>query len=95
MQWVSLNHARLFFQSIVLQVLLIFLLRVRFGLFNKTFTGVLMACLLSAFLALLQEGLQLFIPSRTPSPTDIYCFTAGGAMGLWLKFEGSNKSFEN
>ncbi len=35
-------------------------------------------------LGLLLEAGQLFMPTRTPSVTDVFCFAAGGALGGWL-----------
>lgn len=80
----ELNHARLFVQSVFFQGLLIYLLRVRFGWFDRSRAGIGSAALAVGFLGLLQEGGQLFLPSRTPSATDIYCFALGGALGAWI-----------
>ncbi|MDY0360341.1 MAG: VanZ family protein [Desulforegulaceae bacterium] len=76
----GLNHAALFFQGIVFQFLLILILKLRFGWFEKNTAGIFGAVCLSACLAFLQEGGQLMISSRTPSPADIYCFAFGGGL---------------
>lgn len=81
----SLNHARLFLQSIFLLGILIYTLRVRYGWFEKSGTGIWTAAIFCGFLGVLQEGGQLFLISRTPSITDIYCFALGGSMGAWVK----------
>lgn len=81
----TLNHARLFIQSIFLQGLLIYLLRVRFGWFENKSYGVLQAMIFCAVGGFLQEAGQVFIVSRTPSPTDIYCFAIGGMIGGLVK----------
>ncbi|MFO7760835.1 MAG: VanZ family protein [Desulfobia sp.] len=80
----SLNHVRLFLQSILLQGLLIYLLRVRFGWFEGSGLKTVLAVLTTAFIGILQEGGQLFIPSRFTSMTDIYCFAIGGGLGAWI-----------
>lgn len=77
----SLNHARLFVQSIFLTAMLVYLLKIRLGWFKRDGYGVLAAAFFCAFLGILQEGGQLFLASRHPSITDIYCFAAGGCLG--------------
>lgn len=77
----SLNHARLFAQSIFLPAMLVYLLKIRFGWFKRKHYGVWGAAVFCAVLGILQEGGQLFLPSRYPSVTDIYCFAAGGYLG--------------
>lgn len=81
----TLNHARLFIQSLFLLGILVYLLRVRYGWFEKPGTGIWFAAIFCVILGLLQEGGQLFLSSRTPSATDIYCFALGGSMGAWIK----------
>lgn len=81
----ELNHARLFVQGVFFQGLLIYLLRVRFGWFEGGRSGIALAALAVGFLGMLQEAGQLFLPSRTPSPTDIYCFALGGGLGAWAR----------
>jgi glycopeptide antibiotics resistance protein len=80
----GINHAALFFQGIALQFFLILLLKLRFGWFEKKLKGLAGALFLSSFIAVLQEGGQLMLLSRTPSPADIYCFAAGGGLCAWL-----------
>lgn len=77
----SLNHARLFLQSIFLSALLVYLLKIRLGWFQRKTYGVWAAALFCAVLGILQEGGQIFLSSRHPSMTDIYCFAAGGYLG--------------
>ena len=77
----SLNHARLFVQSIFLLAMLVYLLKIRFGWFKRDNYGVWAAVSFCAVLGILQEGGQLFLESRYPSATDIYCFAAGGYFG--------------
>lgn len=81
----ELNHARLFIQSVFFQGLLVYLLRIRFGWFEHSPMGVVLAALAVGTLGLLQEAGQFFLPSRTPSATDIYCFALGGALGAWIR----------
>ncbi|NDY73809.1 hypothetical protein DO021_11555 [Desulfobacter hydrogenophilus] len=77
----SLNHARLFVQNIFLPAMLVYLLKIRFGWFKQGGYGMWMAAFFCAVLGILQEGGQLFLASRHPSFTDIYCFAAGGCLG--------------
>ena len=81
----SLNHARLFFQSIFLLAMLVYLLRIRFSWFDKPVSGKWYAALFCGGLGFLQELGQLFLLSRYPSATDIYCFAIGGCLGAWIK----------
>ncbi|ACN15108.1 putative VanZ-like membrane protein [Desulforapulum autotrophicum HRM2] len=81
----TLNHARLFMQSLFLLGILVYVLRVRYRWFENPKTGIWFAAIFCATLGLLQEGGQLFLSSRTPSATDIYCFALGGSMGAWIK----------
>ncbi len=80
----ELNHIRLFVQSVFLLGLLIYLIRVRFGWAEGLHRKVMLAVLLSIALGLILEGGQFFLPSRTPSMTDVYCFALGGGIGAWL-----------
>lgn len=80
----SLNHVRLFVQAIVLQGILIYLLRMRFFRFDQCQARLALAVLLAAVLGLILEGGQLFLPSRTPAMTDVYCFMIGAACGALL-----------
>jgi len=77
----SLDHARLFVQSIFLPAMLVYLLKIRFGWFKQDGYGVWAAAFFCAVLGILQEGGQLFLASRYPSATDVYCFAAGGGLG--------------
>nr|WP_319491245.1 VanZ family protein [uncultured Desulfobacter sp.] len=77
----SLNHARLFVQNIFLPAMLVYLLKIRLGWFKQKSSGIWKAAFFCAVLGLLQEGGQLFLASRYPSFTDIYCFAAGGCLG--------------
>ena len=81
----SLNHARLFVQSIFLTAMLVYLLKIRFGWFKRDGYGVWAAAIFCAVLGILQEGGQLFLASRHPSFTDIYCFAAGGCLGAVVR----------
>ena len=87
----KLNHARLFVQSVFLQGILVYLLRVRFGWFEGTRTGIAFAAISIGALGLLLEGGQIFLPSRTPSMTDIYCFALGGVLGAWIRRPGTSR----
>lgn len=86
----TLNHARLFMQSFFLLALLIYLLRVRFGWFENSRAGIFRAVVLTATFGFLQEGGQLFLPERTPSMTDVYCFAIGGWLGAWISRPSSH-----
>ena len=77
----SLNHVRLFVQGIFLPAMLVYLLKIRLGWFKQDGYGVWAAAFFCAVLGILQEGGQLFLASRYPSVTDIYCFAAGGYLG--------------
>lgn len=81
----KMNHIRLFLQSVFLQGLLIYLLRIRFGWFKKRFSGIIYAALLSGLFAFFLESGQFFLPSRVPSMTDIYCFSLGGGLGAMIQ----------
>jgi VanZ family protein len=80
----ELNHIRLFLQSVFLSGLLIYLMRIRFGWSYQTGRKVIIAVSLSIVMGLILEGGQLFLPPRTPSMTDVYCFALGGGLGVWL-----------
>ncbi|WP_083927976.1 VanZ family protein [Desulfobacter curvatus] len=81
----TLNHARLFVQSIFLTAILVYLLKIRFGWFKQAGYGMWTAAFFCAVLGILQEGGQLFLASRYPSATDIYCFAAGGCLGAVVR----------
>jgi hypothetical protein len=81
----KMNHIRLFLQSVFLQGLLIYLLRIRFGWFKKRFPGIIYAVLLSGLFAFFLESGQFFLSSRVPSMTDIYCFSLGGGLGAMIQ----------
>jgi VanZ family protein len=80
----TLNHARLFVQSVAVQGILVYLLRMRFEWFEHNRFRLALALMLVVMLGLLQEGGQMFLPTRVPSMTDIYCFMIGGALGSML-----------
>jgi VanZ family protein len=80
----ELNHVRLFVQGVALQLILTYILLLRFPRFDKKYTRYILALAVSATLGILQEGGQLFLASRTPSMTDIYCFMLGGVFGAML-----------
>ncbi|MDY0270741.1 VanZ family protein [Trichloromonas sp.] len=80
----SLNHARLFVQAIAVNGILVYLLRVRFPDFDGSRRRLILAVLLTGLIGFFQEGGQLFLPRRTPSMTDVYCFMIGGALGAWI-----------
>ena len=86
----SLNHVRLFLQNLFLPAILIYLLRLRFSWFEKNRYKTILAIILTGSLGILQEGGQIFLPTRTPAMTDIYCFIVGGILGLWPTY---NKKF--
>jgi hypothetical protein len=81
----TLGHVRLFVQSVLLLGGWTYLLRVRFGWFEKPLTGIPFAALFAGIVGLVLEGGQLFLPSRTFSVTDAYCFALGGALGAWIR----------
>ncbi len=78
----SLEHVRLFLQNLILPAIFIYLLRLRLPGFEKLPGRTIIAILLAATLGLLQEGGQIFLPSRVPSMTDIYCYAIGGWLGM-------------
>ena len=81
----EINHVRLFVQNVFLQGILVYLLRVRFGWFEGAHTRIVLAAISAGALGLLLEGGQFFLPFRTPSMTDIYCFALGGVLGAWIR----------
>lgn len=81
----SLNHARLFMQSLFMLAVLIYIIRVRYGWFSRSTAGGVSAFLFCGFLGFLQEAGQMFLVSRTPSTTDIYCFAVGGFLGVLVR----------
>lgn len=76
----SLNHVRLFLQTILLSATLVYFVRLRFECFDRCWWHLPFILLLTGAIGVLQEGGQLFLPSRTPSMTDIYCYMIGGAL---------------
>lgn len=91
----QLNHVRLFVQSVVLYGILVYLLRVRFGWFEGSHTRIIFAAICAGALGLLLEGGQFFLPFRTPSMTDIYCFAIGGMLGAWIRRSNPNSNFSH
>jgi len=81
----ELNHIRLFVQSVFLMGVFIYLLRVRLGWFERNRFSFLTALILAALLGIFAEGGQIFILSRWPSMTDVYCFAIGGFWGASIK----------
>jgi VanZ family protein len=81
----ELNHVRLFVQSVFLMGILVYLLRLRFLSIEESRWGLLAAVFLSALLGAIVEAGQIFILSRWPSITDVYCFTFGGILGALVK----------
>ena len=90
----TLEHVRLFIQSIFLQGALIYFLRLRYEYFDNYRFKVPLAILIVGILGVLQEGGQLFLSTRTPSMTDIYCFMMGGGIGAMLPLFGKNISLQ-
>ena len=80
----KLNHVKLFVQSVFLPGILVYLLRVRFGWFEGVHTKIVLSAIFAGSLGLLLEGGQFFLPFRTPSMTDIYCFSLVGVLGAWI-----------
>ncbi len=87
----GLNSARLFVQSVLLLAIFVYLLRVRWGCFEPSRAGIVFAALFAALLGLLVEGGQIFLPSRTPSMTDVYCYAIGGGLGAWVPTPASHR----
>jgi VanZ family protein len=87
----GLNHVRLFVQSVLLMGLFTYFLRLRFPWFEKRSLGLPTAILLSTLLGMVAEGGQVFLMSRWPSMTDIYCFALGGGLGMWIKRPASHR----
>ncbi len=81
----ELNHARLFVQSVFMMGLLVYLLRIRYGHFERGGCKILLAALFGSAIGFLLEGGQIFLPTRTPSMADIYNFAIGGAVGAYLQ----------
>ena len=77
----QLEHIRLFIQNIALLTILVYLLRFRFVWFEISRYRIFLAILTGLTLGLFQEGGQLFLVSRVPSMTDIFCFIIGGVIG--------------
>ncbi|EAT17281.1 VanZ family protein [Desulfuromonas acetoxidans] len=76
----SLNHIRLFLQTILLSATLVYFYRLRFATLDQRWFRLPVIVLLTGTIGLLQEGGQLFLTSRTPSMTDIYCYIIGGIL---------------
>jgi VanZ family protein len=76
----SLNHVRLFIQTIIFSAALIYFVRLLLKHTGYSRSHIVLAILISGGIGLLQEGGQLFLPSRTPSMTDIYCYMLGGLL---------------
>jgi VanZ family protein len=81
----TLNQARLFVQSVSLISVWVYLLRLRLGWHNRTRRGIFFAAVFSALLGAGLEFGQIFLPTRTASMTDVYCFALGGCLGAWLR----------
>lgn len=77
----TMEHARLFVQNITLSGILIYLLRLRYDIFDSHKNKIYFALITGVIIGVLQEGGQLFLINRTPSMTDIYCFMIGGYLG--------------
>lgn len=80
----TLDHVRLFVQNITLSTILIFLLRLRYSCFDSNRNKIYLALLTGLVIGVLQEGGQLFMLSRTPSMTDIYCYMFGGWLAMQI-----------
>lgn len=81
----TLNQVRLFVQSVSLISILIYLLRLRLGWQERTRRGIFFAAVFSALIGAGLEFGQIFLPTRTASMTDVYCFAMGGCLGAWLR----------
>ena len=81
----KLEQARLFVQSILLMAFFTYLVRIKLGWFENSNHKIMVAAVFSALLGLVLEGGQVFLPSRTPSMTDVYCFVLGGMAGAWIR----------
>ena len=80
----SLNHIRLFLQTVLLSGTLIYFLRLRYPQLDKYRFKFALSLLLTCILGLSQEGGQLFLPTRTPSMTDVYCYMIGGVLAILI-----------
>lgn len=76
----SLNHVRLFIQTIIFSAALIYFVRILLKHTGYNRRHIVVALLISGGIGLLQEGGQLFLPSRTPSMSDVYCYMLGGVL---------------
>jgi VanZ family protein len=76
----SLNHVRLFVQTIIFSTALIYFVRLFLNHTGQHGRHIFIGILISGGIGILQEGGQLFLPSRTPSMTDIYCYMLGGLL---------------
>ena len=77
----TLEHVRLFIQNVILAGVFIYLLRLSFIWLDRSPFRLPIVILICVLLGVVQEGGQLFLPWRTPSLTDIYCFMIGGFLG--------------
>jgi VanZ family protein len=87
----ELNHVRLFVQTVFLMGIFVYLLRLRFPLFEWHRSGLLTSVFLSALLGAIAESGQIFLISRWPSMTDVYCFALGGVLGACVKRPSSHQ----
>lgn len=76
----SLNHVRLFVQTIILSTALVYFVRMLFQHSERHWFHISVALLIGGVMGILQEGGQLFLPSRTSSMTDVYCYMLGGLL---------------
>ncbi len=79
-----LDHIRLFIQDIGLAGGFIYLLRLRCNWFETSRFKLPLAMTAAFILGIMQEGGQLFLPSRTSAMSDIYCFLIGGSLAAIL-----------
>jgi len=76
----SLNHVRLFVQTIIFSAVLIYFVRLLLNSTGHSRRHIFVALAISGGIGILQEGGQLFLPSRTSSLTDVYCYLLGGIL---------------
>ena len=88
----SLNHIRLFLQTILLSTTWVYFYRLRFPALDRHGLRLPLVLLLTGAIGTLQEGGQLFLPSRTPSMTDIYCYMFGGLLAARLPLLSAHTS---
>lgn len=87
----SLNHVRLFVQTLVLSATLVYLVRFNYPGIDKSARKWISALAAPGLIGLLQEGGQLFLASRTPAMTDIYCYMMGGVIATLLPLQRRNE----